>query len=75
MVLMTIFLFAPPYIPFSLGESSDYYSSVIFKRLTKDREQLEEKKVKSRDRSESEIKKWRKKLKKVINDAYIPDAF
>ena len=60
MALMTVFLFALPYIPFSLGESSGYYSSVIFKRPDKDREQLEEKKAKRKDRSESEIKMAKK---------------
>ena len=62
-------------MPFSLRDSSDYYSSVIFKRLDKGREQREEKKAKRKDRSKSEIKIGDKTIKQVIDDAYIPGTF
>ena len=57
MVLMTAFLFAPSHIHFSPGDSS-----VIFKRLDKDRQQQEEKKAKRKDRLESETRIGDKKV-------------
>lgn len=59
----------------SLGGSSGYYSTLIFKRLDNDREQREEKKAKRKDRSKSEIKVREEKTEMITDDAYIPGAF
>ena len=61
-------------MPLSLNDSRGYYSSVIFKRLDKDREHREEKKAKRKDGSESEIKIDDEKLEQVADDGYIPST-
>ncbi len=70
-----IFLIASSYTSFSLGDSSGYYSSLIFKRLDKDREEREEKKAKRKDRSKPEIKLRDEMVDQVTDDAYISGAF
>ena len=69
------FLIASSYMSFSVGGSSVYYSSLIFQRLDKAREEREQKKAKRKGRPIPEIKLRDETVEQITNAAYIPGAF
>ena len=71
---MWYFLIASSYMSFSVGDSSGYYSSLIFQRLDKDREEREQKKAKRKGRPIPEIKLRDEMVEQITDAAYIPGA-
>ena len=60
---------------FSVGGSSGYYSSLIFQRLDKDREEREQRKAKRKGRPIPEMKLRDEIVEQITDAAYIPSVF
>jgi hypothetical protein len=60
---------------FCVGRSSSYFSSFIFKRLDKDREEREKNKPQRKGRSKYAAKGHEKMNEMTTDDAYIPGAY
>jgi hypothetical protein len=72
---MNFFQWLYPVWYFCVGHSSGYFSSFIFKRLDKDREEREKNKARRKGRSKYAAKGHEKMNEMTTDDAHIPGAY